>query len=320
MTDVWKKRAALALSILPIAVLGGSVASKVSLSHAVEAGTQTSDVELAINRDAIDSERVKAVQRMLLEYGGSGAEEAAKDLRSVRVGGEDVAGRGTAGEAFSTLRVNSYVWGGYYADVTTYGPITGVTTEFVAQQCASGCPPKVAPWAGVGGVYGNAHIVQAGVDLLNMKMWYEAYGYDYPNYDNNTADLVNQGDTIYVSIFLVQSSGSWYTLVEDLNTGKAWSHSYPQSLILANQQSADWIVEGLKNYDPPNYQGYPVFQYSQWRDSTSQGSVWQNIDSSQDAILYQTWNTPNGCPNHYALEPSTITGGQSFTIHQKSSC
>jgi hypothetical protein len=206
-------------------------------------------------------------------------------------------------------------WSGYYA---TNGGFTLIKGKWwVPTYCCSPSNSLASQWVGIGGLFGNHNLFQAGTETdpgHNYVTWWEAA----PNPIHYQGPSVSPGDEVYVELDYNRSCqpNQSYAFMYNYRTGGYWGT--PCQSFTPDRGSADWIVErpsiicgGLRL---PTYltQTTQVNWHSAWADSTNAGG---NTDQN---INYYNNTEEDMVDNRTFLETTSALGtgsdgGSTFT-------
>lgn len=208
----------------------------------------------------------------------------------------------------SAVSFNSYQqslnWSGYY---TTNGGFTLVKGKWwVPTYCCSPSNSTAVQWVGIGGVFGNQYLFQAGTEtdpVENYRFWWEAA----PNPVHYQGPAVSPGNEVYVEVDYNRTCGGQsYAFMYNYATGGYWGT--PCQSFTPDQGSADWIVERGSvwcgsYYGPTTLaQTTQVNWHSDFADSTNAGG---NTDHN---IGYYNNTEVDMVDNGYFLESTSVLG------------
>lgn len=151
-------------------------------------------------------------------------------------------------------------WAGFIDGATTSGAslasdgasFTSAGAAWTVPVLESSAPNAYeASWAGIGGVFGDAYLVQAGTieDSSGPTQQYVAFVEDYPNPPLEVEAPVRPGDAMTASVS--RNGSSWSVDVTDATSGwttgdvdiSATYESDGYSFYSPDQSSAEWVVE-----------------------------------------------------------------------------
>ncbi len=212
-------------------------------------------------------------------------------------------------------------WGGYISDILNtiyYAQIVGGSFNVTSY---TGLRPVVASWIGIGGYYGNQHLIQAGVTtsqfgLTGRKIFEELYPAG-PSllWDAPTGDIVN------VYIHLDKATGNWEIIIDDSATTFYEDDEFSFD---PDMNTAEWIEERAPSTTGavPSNVGQVHFTGAAW--NTEQISqVVQPIDSSEVDIVRKSLMKDSVNRTYECLVPGGIVDGyneSNFYINYQSSC
>ncbi len=212
-------------------------------------------------------------------------------------------------------------WSGYISDVEPTPYVAdGVYGEFNISTY-TGLQPVLSSWVGVGGYYGNGHLIQAGYTTTKFgytgkRTFYELFPagpvtlWDVKGYFTNYE---------YVTIDFDSTTGQWWIYIDDTADP---NYFYDPFTFDPDKNTAEWIEERAPStigavpstIDPQQMVGvYWIDDYGRQEDS----------DSSEVATVRRVLmkDSPNG--TYECLVPTGITDSSmtsTFIIKYQSSC
>ncbi len=192
--------------------------------------------------------------------------------------------------------VYSSNWSGYVSDTSTTGfAVSAVVGEF--NNASESGPALLGTWVGIGG-YNSASLIQTGVDQLNNAAWYELLP-AYPVYVFG----VNPNDEMFAYIEYDSSTGNWYLLIEDQNSGTYYANEFSYGV---DTTTADWIEEQASPGNLPSV-GPAVFNEAYWAsfDNPTQGKYIFDSSAVEHEVILDNPDLNGTCG---FLVPSAISG------------
>lgn len=218
------------------------------------------------------------------------------------------------------------VWSGYIADVlpTPYYAYH-VAGNFTVPPVNTSRKPTIAEWAGIGGVYGNQDLIQAGA-TTTLYQGYNVIAAFFELYPSPPVNLwtLNPGENVTVGIDATNASnGQWQIFVLD-SSGE--SEVIPVASFYPDENTAEWIQErapGSLNPSPIPTNAAPVyFTTATWGDQYS-GTSRSIQDGEVGVVRKEILRNPPPAGNNECLVPynlSSTHGSSSFNTVWQSSC
>ncbi len=147
----------------------------------------------------------------------------------------------------NTNAVSSSNWAGFYVGAGSGSGFKQVTGNWNTP-CTSGPVDNnhlVAQWVGIGGVYGNQHLLQVGTALLTdgrFHIFYELYP-NPPIISRQSFSCANAftGEVDY-NLYSTGTNKN-HIAIKNLSTGFTLNYTVPDSKFKPDMQSAEWIDE-----------------------------------------------------------------------------
>lgn len=219
------------------------------------------------------------------------------------------------------------VWSGYIASVlpTPYWAYH-VSGNFTIPPVNTGKKPTISEWAGIGGVYGNQELIQAGA-TTTLRGGYPiiaAFFQLYPQGAPQDLWPMYPGENITVGISVTNNAnGQWQIFVVD-SGGNA--EVIPVTGFYPDENTAEWIQERSPdslNPSPIPSNSAPVyFTTASWGDQYS-GTSRSIQDSEVGVVERDILRNPPPRGNNECLVPYNLysaNGSSSFNTAWQASC
>jgi hypothetical protein len=217
-------------------------------------------------------------------------------------------------------------WSGYIVDILSTPYFANhVYGNFTVPPVNTGNKPNISEWAGIGGVYSNDELIQAGAGTT-LRGGYPIIAAFFELYPAPPQELweMYPGENITVGMYVTNSSnGQWNIIVSD---SSGTSEVIPVTGFYPDRNTAEWIQErapGSLNPSPIPSNSAPVyFTVANWGDQNS--GISRSIQDGEVGTVRRQIlrNMPPG-GNNECLVPynlNSANGASSFNTAWQSSC
>ncbi len=213
----------------------------------------------------------------------------------------------------NTSVAGSANWAGFYVGVGSGSGFKQVTGNWNTP-CTSRPIDNnhlVAQWVGIGGVYGNQHLLQVGTALLTDGRFHPFYEL-FPNPPVISSKSFRCADAFTAEVdYNLTSKGANknHVFIKDISAGFTLDYVVPDSKFKPDMQSAEWIDErpscSSSLTDLANFH-YVVWKNPQARSNTNNG-VLSGIGSFANSVIVMQDNK-----QHTLAKPDGLNSNNTF--------
>lgn len=213
----------------------------------------------------------------------------------------------------NTSVAGSLNWAGFYVGNGSGNGFKQVTGNWNTP-CTSGLIDNnhlAAQWVGIGGVYGNQHLLQVGTALLTDRRFHLFYEL-YPNPPVISSQSFGCANAFTAEVdYNVYSTGTYknHISIKNLSTGYTLDYTVRDSQFKPNMQSAEWIDE--RPSCSSSLTDLADFHYVGWTNprarSNTNGANLSGIGSFTNSVIVMQDNK-----QHTLAKPDGLNSNNTF--------